>query len=224
MKGSLLENKNIQKLFTLLSVCCENPKPLSSVLSEILSDTEEYGFWRNLRDYAFIDKNALEIHEHLVKLGMGNLRRISVRQVYAAFSELKELKKLIERSEKSIIEEKFDQLDVVHIDWRSYLLNILRRRLLDKILNIEPAKLVEIKQLGSPVYGDISDIVHFMERLSNIKESYRSSGKASQNHKNITNFNIANCFRIFTVDINTKIPQQVFDFDVFDPPFQNIGS
>ena len=223
MKDHLLENRNIQKLFTLLAVCSENPKPVTAILAETLSSTEEYRFWRNLKDYAIIGKNALEIHDRLVRLGLNNPGRLSVSQVYAAFHELKELRKLIERSEKSIIDGKFDQLDVVHIYWRSYLLNILRRRLLDKILNTDPAKLIKIKELGSPLYGDISDIVHFLDRLASIKEPFPSSGNVSRDYKNITNFNIANCFRIFTADINTKIPQRVFDFDVFDPPFQNIA-
>ena len=223
MKDHLLKSKNVQKLFTLLAECGENPKPLAGILSEVLSDTEEYGFWRNLRDYVFIDKDALDIHDHLVRLGTNNPGGLSVNRIYAAFDNLKELRRLIEKSEKSIMDEKFDHLDVVHVDWKSYLLNILRRKLLDKILRIDPAQLVEIKKLRSPAHGDISDIVHFMTGLTKINEPYPLSGRASHDSKNITDFNIANCFMIFTSDINTKIPQRVSYFDVFDPPFQNIA-
>ena len=217
MRDSVIGNRNVQKIFTLLSVCVANQRPLTDVLAESVTETAEYKLWRKRKDYEFVNDTARRIREELEELGVDNLKDLTVQQVYSTYPQLQEIKKLVDRTEKSIDDGTFESLDIVHLDWRGYLLKIARRRLLPKIEGVNGSGVLDMKRLKSPENGSVIDIVGFIKVLSGISEP-------NTTRENITNFHIANCFRIFTEPVVTEIPQRAeYHYDAFDPPFQNVA-
>jgi hypothetical protein len=218
MKGNVVGNRNVQRLFTLLGACSKNHQPLTHVLAEDLAGAEEYKLWTARKEYEFINDKAKKIRRELEEFGVDNLMALSVQQVYSAYPGLQEIKKLVDRTETSITDDSLEALDIVHQEWRDYLLKVARRMLLSKIKKGNISDLIGRKELKSPETGSVTEIVNFINALSTINESNAS-------RENITNFHIANCFKVFTEPVITEVPRrpESLRYDEFDPPFQNVA-